>query len=530
MVHVNWKSIDRLKFKELYPELMAYYKDGILPTKSKSALTRFINHTRMFEYDSGVEEDTTSIKPPGGAEIHVETTKSEGRIYLIADNLPDNSLKGIVELPIQLELINPTDDNITNIVSALYNNSLVGGYRGVEPLFKKIKQSYLGITRGDIENVMRKMELKQYQRLPLVKKLQTIITTRPMEQVQIDLIEVGDWAYFNDKTEYLMTIKDMFSKFAWCIPLKNKSCAVVAERVQNLFLVEGFPEILQTDNGGEFIGSEMVEMAKRHNIEVRHSLPYHSSTQGSIEKFNSTVRNMIHQYQADWKTKRYIDHLPFLMYSYNTTVHSTNKYTPFQVFRKKNETFKLDEVVQKNIRLNAKKMIKKNLKSQKTVLPPLKFGDKVRIDMKSTHEVRSMSDITKISLKKKREYFNFTKEVYTVIEVKEDVKEDDLSVTKYRIDFESDRTFFREELLKVKVDELIELSHKDGSKPEDLTFGVKFNPEDHLAKLHSKVAKEENDMSEDELEEKVEEEEEEELLKILPKRDKKKKLDPMFIW
>ena len=239
---------------------------------------------------------------------------------------------------------------------------------------------------------------------------------------------------------------------------------------------------------------------------------------------------MIHQYQADWKTKRYIDHLPFLMYSYNTTVHSTNKYTPFQVFRKKNETFKLDEVVQKNIRLNAKKMIKKNLKSQKTVLPPLKFGDKVRVDMKSTHEVRSMSDITKISLKKKREYFNFTKEVYTVIEVKEDVKEDDLSVTKYRIDFESDRTFFREELLKVKVDELIELSHKDGSKPEDLTFGVKFNPEDHLAKLHSKVAKEENDMSEDELEEKVEEEEEEELLKILPKRDKKKKLDPMFIW
>ena len=212
MVHVNWKSIDRLKFKELYPELMAYYKDGILPTKSKSALTRFLNHTRMFEYDSSIEEDTsTSIKPPGGAEIHVEMTKSEGRIYLIADNLPDNSLKGIVDLPIQLELINPTADNITNIVSAVYRHSLAGAFRGIEPLFKKLKQSYLGITREDVANVLKKMEMKQYQRLPLIKKLQTIITTRPMEQVQIDLIEVGDWAYFNDKTEYLMTIKDMFS-------------------------------------------------------------------------------------------------------------------------------------------------------------------------------------------------------------------------------------------------------------------------------------------------------------------------------
>jgi len=177
-------------------------------------------------------------------------------------------------------------------------------------------------------------------------------------------------------------------------------------------------------------------------------------------------------------------------------------------------------------------MIKKMIKSQKAVLPPLKFEDKVRVDMKSTHDIRSMSDITKNSMKKKRGYFNFTKEVYTVIEVKEDVKEDDLSVTKYRIDFESDRTFFREELLKVKVDELIELSYKDGSKPEDLTFGVKFNPEDHLSKLHSKVAKEENELSEDELELKVEDEEdkEEKLLKVLPKRNKGKKLDDMFVW
>ena len=87
MTQVNWKSIDRLKFKDLYPELLSYYKNGTLPKKSPSALARFMSHTRLFTYD-------------------------DGRIYLIADNLPDNSLKGIVELPIKLELINPTDDNI----------------------------------------------------------------------------------------------------------------------------------------------------------------------------------------------------------------------------------------------------------------------------------------------------------------------------------------------------------------------------------------------------------------------------------
>ena len=72
------------------------------------------------------------------------------------------------------------------------------------------------------------------------------------------------------------------------------------------------------------------------------------------------------------------------------------------------------------------------------------------------------------------------------------------------------------------------MSHKDGSKPEDLTFGVKFNPEDHLSVLHSEVAKEKNELSEEELEEKVEEEDK--LLNKLPKRNKGKVKDPMFVW
>ena len=57
---------------------------------------------------------------------------------------------------------------------------------------------------------------------------------------------------------------------------------------------------------------------------------------------------------------------------------------------------------------------------------------------------------------------------------------------------------------------------------------MRTNPEDHLSVLHSKVAKEENELSEEELEEKVEEEEE--LSKKLPKRNKGKVKDPMFLW
>ena len=95
---VNWKSIARLKFKQLYPELIEFYKNGILPDKSKMAVYRFQKHAQMFTY----EPDKDPSK--------------DGRIFLIALNLEDESLKGIVDIPIKLELINPTDENISSIV------------------------------------------------------------------------------------------------------------------------------------------------------------------------------------------------------------------------------------------------------------------------------------------------------------------------------------------------------------------------------------------------------------------------------
>ena len=169
------------------------------------------------------------------------------------------------------------------------------------------------------------------------------------------------------------------------------------------------------------------------------------------------------------------------------------------------------------------------------------FGDRVRVAIESTKTVRKMTDIMKEYRKKKRHMFNFTTLVYTVIEVVEHTDKE-TARKKYRLDFEADRTFFRQELLKVDVEELIPLSHKNGSKPGDYHFGVKYNPEEHLAELHSKVAIDENGMSEGELEEHYEEgkedysdysdQEEEKTpdVKILPKREKKKKLDPAFEW
>lgn len=171
---VKWKSIYSLRYKELYKDLLIYYTKNKLPKKSNQVLYRFKKYLEIFKYD-------------------------EPNLYLIANNLPDENLKGIVELPIKLILLNPENKKeISKIISEIYNSSLAGAYRGVETIFQKIRQSYLGISRRDVADTLKRMELKQFQRQPLIKELIPIIKLKPLEQVQIDLIDVSEWANNNE--------------------------------------------------------------------------------------------------------------------------------------------------------------------------------------------------------------------------------------------------------------------------------------------------------------------------------------------
>ena len=70
------------------------------------------------------------------------------------------------------------------------------------------------------------------------------------------------------------------------------------------------------------------------------------------------------------KTKMYINKLPMLVYAYNTAQHSTTKYSPFLVHRKKNEIFNLDNIVKSNIVKASQRMIKRLQKANQKEQEP----------------------------------------------------------------------------------------------------------------------------------------------------------------
>ena len=71
---------------------------------------------------------------------------------------------------------------------------------------------------------------------------------------QADLVDMTHLADYNDGYRYILTVIDVFSKFAWVTALKKKDAKTFAEALQSI-INDRKPIKLQTDKGKEFINT-----------------------------------------------------------------------------------------------------------------------------------------------------------------------------------------------------------------------------------------------------------------------------------
>jgi hypothetical protein len=78
-----------------------------------------------------------------------------------------------------------------------------------------------------------------------------IISIGFLTRLQVDLIDMRSLQYNN--FNFIMHVKDHFTKFSWLFPLPSKEAYHVANHLRNIFYTFGPPKILQSDNGKEFV-------------------------------------------------------------------------------------------------------------------------------------------------------------------------------------------------------------------------------------------------------------------------------------
>ena len=121
----------------------------------------------------------------------------------------------------------------------------------------------------------------------------------------------------------------MFSKQAWCVPLKNKTASSLVNAFKQL-LVKVTPVTLQTDKGTEFFNRPFHNLLKERGIQ--HFSTHNEETKASVvERFNRTLKTRKWQYFTKHQTLNYIEKMPAFLHSYNNTYHRGIGMTPYQV-------------------------------------------------------------------------------------------------------------------------------------------------------------------------------------------------------
>ena len=116
-----------------------------------------------------------------------------------------------------------------------------------------------------------------------------------------------------------MAVIDIFSKYGWLIPLKDKSGKSVAAAFRKI-LIERKPKLIWVDKGLEFFNKD-VKQLDIYSTE-------NEEKSAVVERWNRTMKEHMFKYFSANSTKRYIDVLDALVQQYNKKLHSSIKMTP----------------------------------------------------------------------------------------------------------------------------------------------------------------------------------------------------------
>ena len=120
-----------------------------------------------------------------------------------------------------------------------------------------------------------------------------IIVNHIDEIFAADLVEMQKFAKMNKGYRYLLTCIDIFSKFAWVIPLKDKKGINVKKALEKVFKQRKC-KFLFTDCVLEFYNKQVQDLLKGNNIKS-YSTNNSEIKSSAIERFNRTFKNMMYK-------------------------------------------------------------------------------------------------------------------------------------------------------------------------------------------------------------------------------------------
>nr|XP_022335804.1 uncharacterized protein LOC111132300 [Crassostrea virginica] len=177
------------------------------------------------------------------------------------------------------------------------------GYGGVQALYRQVRARGHKISLNQIRQWLKEQEAYTLHK-PIQRKFKRRRTrvTDIDEQWQLDLADVSNLKKQNDGYRFLLCAIDVLSKYAWVVPLKQKTGKEMIRGLQKIFKSWRRPVRIQSDQGKEFTNKEFVRAFKPiHFFTTRNA-----ETKASIvERFQRSLKARMWRYFTRHKTRRY---------------------------------------------------------------------------------------------------------------------------------------------------------------------------------------------------------------------------------
>ena len=254
------------------------------------------------------------------------------------------------------------------------------GFGSVEDTYQRAHAINPAITRAWVRGWMTKQEIRQHKR-PAKNQVNSFVADFPRQEFQVDLLDMGRGMV----PRYGFVCIDIFTKKAFCIPLRHKTPGNTTQALKMVFEELGYPSSILCDSGTEFKGA-FAELCKEEMVDIITPI----TGARFAERFIRTLKNHLIQ-RTRALGGRWSQYVEDVIDKYNDTKHSSTGEKPNQV-----ADFEYDFDFVKRARESMMEHAKFPVKH-----PPLAVGDRVKMRIKPSKFY-------------KETFISWSKQVYTI--------------------------------------------------------------------------------------------------------------------
>jgi hypothetical protein len=225
--------------------------------------------------------------------------------------------------------------SLISLVLHLYHDHPLSGHFGVHRTLCRIRDKFWWPNmRASVQNYIASCTQCARYNILRTKSPGHLKSIEPPSAV-FQILHMDFWGPVSIPSargnRYVIILTDNLSKYVFAKALPDCTAKSAAHFLIDRFILHhGAPERLITDNGTHFNNHLLRAITSSMNIPHAFSAAYHPQTNGQVERFNATFAAQLAKYcdseGTDWDL-----FLPSVVYAYNTSIHSTTKFTPYEL-------------------------------------------------------------------------------------------------------------------------------------------------------------------------------------------------------